>query len=79
MRLALLILALPLWIFRSSPALSQGSGKYALPPLSRPAPAFSLKDISGAMRSPSQFRGRTVVLGFFCGCDRCHAFGETWG
>jgi len=37
------------------------------------APNFSLPDLNGRMHSPSDFRGRPVVVGFFCGCDRCHA------
>ena len=35
------------------------------------APDFTLPDLSGRMVSLSSFRGKPVVLGFFCGCYRC--------
>src|SRR5437867_1005205 len=34
-----------------------------------PAPAFSLPDVEGKLRSLKEWAGRRVALCFFCGCE----------
>lgn len=55
------------------PELSQDDLLNGGPKVGEIAPNFTLPDLAGRMRSLQSFRGRPVILGFFCGCDRCHA------
>jgi hypothetical protein len=51
----------------------------AAPPESgRAAPAISLRDVDGRLRSLAHVRGRPAVLCFFCGCRACRAFAAEW-
>jgi len=43
------------------------------PKIGEKAPDFTLPHLNGGAVALSSFRGKPVVLGFFCGCDRCHA------
>ena len=47
-------------------------------PENRPSPAFTLKDVDGASHTPTEYRGRSVVVLFACGCRWCHDFGIEW-
>jgi len=49
------------------------------PTAGRPAPPFSLSDVSGKKRSPiSEYRGRRIALFFFCGCSWCYDVATEW-
>lgn len=51
-----------------------------IPPTpTHPAPEFTLTDVSGKQYSLKQFRGRPVVLYFFCGCEPCQQCARMWG
>ena len=39
---------------------------------------FTLKDVGGHQCSLSEYRGRPVVLFFFCGCSWCHRCAALW-
>lgn len=43
------------------------------------APAFALKDAAGVRHTLAEYRGRSVVILFACGCQWCHDFGLEWG
>lgn len=43
------------------------------------APDFTLKDAKGRSYSLSQFRGKRVLLNFFCGCSFCSSVALAWG
>ena len=43
------------------------------PKIGQMTPDFRLPDMEGNRHSLSDFRGKAMVLGFFCGCDRCYA------
>ena len=49
-----------------------------LPPLGKPAPPFTLTDTTGKKRSLASFRGRPLVLCFFCGCNACAEVALQW-
>ena len=62
--------------------LSEGifiSAAAAPPAVGSHAPAFALADVEGRTRALSGFKGRTVLLCFFCGCQACHDFARQWG
>jgi peroxiredoxin len=42
------------------------------------APDFSLKDAKGRTVSLSQYRGKRVLLNFYCGCSFCREVATTW-
>jgi peroxiredoxin len=42
------------------------------------APDFTLKDAKGRDVSLSQFRGKRVLLNFYCGCSLCRGVATTW-
>jgi cytochrome c biogenesis protein CcmG/thiol:disulfide interchange protein DsbE len=42
------------------------------------APLFRLRDSAGKPHALADYRGRPVVLFFFCGCVPCHACAELW-
>ncbi|HLV81551.1 MAG TPA: redoxin domain-containing protein [Chthonomonadaceae bacterium] len=48
------------------------------PPVTKPAPAFTLADAQGHSRSLADFRGHPVALFFFCGCQWCHECADAW-
>ncbi len=48
-------------------------------PTSAFAPAFTLKDAQGRIRSLSEWHGRAGVVYFFCGCPWCHECAQAWG
>lgn len=50
-----------------------------LPALHHSLPAFRLADINGKQRTLEEFRGRSVTLCFFCGCQVCQEAGKSWG
>src|SRR5437899_65802 len=39
----------------------------------QPAPQFALADEKGGKVSLASFRGKPVVVNFYCGCGRCEA------
>lgn len=43
-----------------------------------PAQNFTLTDIDGVKHSLADYRGRTVALFFFCGCQWCHEVAGQW-
>lgn len=49
------------------------------PVIGRAAPAFTALNTSGQKRTLSEFRGRPVVLIFFCGCSRYSDLARQWG
>lgn len=56
---------------RRSPASPKPADVHAVP-------GFTLPDLSGKPRRLTEFRGKTVALFFFCGCDACHRCAKTW-
>ncbi len=70
----LLYLALALHIPAARAAATVGG-----PHAGMPAPAFHLQDMQGHPCSLADFRGRTITLCFFCGCQPCHDFARAWG
>ena len=58
---------------------SLSAGAQAAPAVSRAVPAFTLKDAEGKARTLQAFRGRPVILYFFCPCADCHRVAEMWG
>lgn len=46
--------------------------------LDEPAPEVELADYSGGAYRLSTFRGRRVVLNFFCGCAECRELAPEW-
>ena len=50
----------------------------ALPQLGKPAPLFTLADVTGKKRPLASFRGRPLVLCFFCGCNACADVALQW-
>jgi cytochrome oxidase Cu insertion factor (SCO1/SenC/PrrC family) len=55
----------------AAPALPELNGQAVWPAGARPAPAFSLRDQSGALVSLRSLRGRTVLLAFLD--SQCHS------
>jgi peroxiredoxin len=53
-------------------SISQEDPLNAGPKVGEKAPDLTLPDLNGREYALSSFRGKPVVLGFFCGCDRCH-------
>lgn len=49
-----------------------------MPPLGKPAPPFTLADVSGKKRGLASFKGRPLVLCFFCGCNACADVALQW-
>ena len=49
-----------------------------LPPLGKPAPLFTLADVAGKKRPLGSFKGRPLVLCFFCGCNACADVALKW-
>lgn len=49
-----------------------------LPILGKPLTSFSLTDTGGKRRTLTSFRGRPVVLCFFCGCQACRQVALQW-
>ena len=49
-----------------------------MPPLGKPAPPFILADVSGKKRPLASFRGRPLILCFFCGCNACADVALQW-
>lgn len=41
--------------------------------IGHPAPDFMLPDLNGNRFTLSKHRGHPIILGFFCGCNRCQA------
>ena len=65
--------------------LGSGSGCLAvpssappLPQLGQAAPAFTLPDAQGKPHALASYRGRSVVLFFYCGCEPCHECARAW-
>ena len=58
--------------------LAPGAGADTALPENKMAPAFTLKDAAGTTHVLTEYRGRSVVLCFACGCSWCHAFGIEW-
>jgi peroxiredoxin len=50
----------------------------ALPKVNSLAAPFALTDAGGKRHSLSDFRGKPVLLCFFCGCEPCHKFAHAW-
>lgn len=48
------------------------------PAIGRRTASFMLVDTSGKKRSLADYRGRSVVLFFFCGCSRCTDCARQW-
>jgi peroxiredoxin len=46
--------------------------------LGKPTPSFTLPDVQGKRHALAEFRGRPVVLFFYCGCDACHRCAALW-
>jgi peroxiredoxin len=58
---------------------SQPDFKFAGPfKIDAPAPDFTLKDAKGRAVSLHQFRGKRVLLNFFCGCSYCRGVAMAW-
>ena len=53
-------------------------GQATLPPLGKPAPSFTLTDVTGKNRPLTSFKGRSLVLCFFCGCNACADVALQW-
>jgi peroxiredoxin len=49
------------------------------PAVGRTAPTFTRADVEVKKRSLAEFRGRRVVLFFFCGCSWCAEVAKEWG
>ncbi|MCS6862567.1 MAG: peroxiredoxin family protein [Abditibacteriales bacterium] len=49
-----------------------------LPKVSSLAPDFTLTDYKGKTYRLSDFRGKKVLLNFFCGCGACAELAATW-
>lgn len=47
-------------------------------PENKTAPAFTLKDVDGVSHTLTEYRGRSLVVLFACGCQWCHDFGTEW-
>src|SRR5215210_3574763 len=47
--------------------------------LGQEAPDFTLKDVKGRPVSLHQYRGKRVLLNFFCGCSFCRGVAMSWG
>jgi peroxiredoxin len=47
--------------------------------LGQEAPNFTLKDVKGRPVSLHQYRGKRVLLNFFCGCSFCRGVAMSWG
>ncbi len=47
-------------------------------PENHATPAFTLKDAGGAKHSLADYKGRSFVVYFACGCKWCHEFGREW-
>lgn len=62
----------PGWSLSSRPDSS-------LPPVGHAAPSFALVGADGKKHALSEYRGRTVVLYFFCGCVWCQQSAQAWG
>ncbi|HEX5323361.1 MAG TPA: redoxin domain-containing protein [Capsulimonadaceae bacterium] len=45
----------------------------------RAAPAFTLAGADGKQHQLSDYRGRPVVLFFYCGCQWCQQCAQAWG
>ena len=68
-------------------ALALGSGSHCLaappsapplPQLGQAAPAFTLPDAQGKPHALASYRGRSVLLFFYCGCEPCHECARAW-
>ena len=49
-----------------------------LPPLGKPAPLFTLAEVAGKKCPLARFKGRPLVLCFFCGCNACADVALKW-
>ena len=67
----------------ASAACAFTAASRALPPASptatKIAPNFSLEDTDHKLRRLTEFRGRPVVIYFFCGCPWCRNCATQWG
>lgn len=45
----------------------------------RPAPVFAAPDVEGRTRTIAQWKGRPLVILFFCSCDACRPVAQLWG
>src|SRR5262249_49482235 len=45
----------------------------------RTAQPFTLNDVQGKPRALADYKGRTCVLFFYCGCPWCHECARVWG
>ena len=74
-------IALTLLLLVGEAVLNAGRAQEAkddAPQAGRPAPAFTLNDLSGKPHSLSALKGRPVVLFFFCGCEYCYDLAKEW-
>ena len=77
----LLILSIFAWPAGAAPDASRpaASSSSILPAVGHAAPQFALAGSDSKQHSLSEFRGRTVVLYFFCGCVWCQQCAQAWG
>lgn len=69
---------LTVWAAVPSGAQKKGAAP-AAPILNKPAPEFSVAGLDGKARKLSSYRGMSVALFFFCGCEHCHRCARVWG
>ncbi|MCS6775156.1 MAG: redoxin domain-containing protein [Chloroherpetonaceae bacterium] len=67
-------IAVGLGVLLASSVSGQGSRM-----IGRPAPAFTAPDVEGNTRTIGQWRGRPLVILFFCSCDACRPVAQLWG
>jgi hypothetical protein len=74
------VLAACLWLAGMCllPTVSPGASADTALPENKIAPAFTLKDVEGTSHTLAEYRGRSLVILFACGCQWCHAFGTEW-
>jgi peroxiredoxin len=66
-------------MLKPRPQPEQPDAKFAGPfKIGQVAPDFTLKDAKGRPVSLHQFRGKRVLLNFFCGCSFCQAVAVDW-
>lgn len=58
---------------QSRPAVMAAAPSINEPAVGSEASDFVLPEVDGKTVALSSLRGRPLILGFFCGCDRCHA------
>lgn len=61
------------------PGVVSVSGAQKRPVVGKPSPVFTLNDVDGTTRTLKDWRGKTLVVLFFCPCEYCKPVSKLWG